>query len=111
MKLFIIVREDMSPGDIACQSCHALKAFTHAFPEQDRIWFAASNNLALLGAQNESELTALEQRLKLAGFKCVHFEEPDLDGSVTALAVEPEAWRMLSHLPLALKRYRSQLAA
>jgi peptidyl-tRNA hydrolase len=109
MKLFIVIREDLSPGEIACQACHALCAFTHAFPEQERIWQASSNNLALLGVRDERALLDLEARLSGLGFRCIHFEEPDLGGSVTALAIEPAAWRVLSHLPLALRRFRDPI--
>jgi hypothetical protein len=34
----------------------------------------------------------------------VEFYEPDLNDELTALAVHPEGWKILSSLPLAFKR-------
>jgi hypothetical protein len=39
-----------------------------------------------------------------AGFLLVRFFEPDLDGSLTAVALEPAARRLVKRLPLALTR-------
>lgn len=37
-----------------------------------------------------------------AGYRLSTFHEPDLDGALTAVALEPAARKLLSHLPLAL---------
>jgi len=58
---------------------------------------------------DEQELKDLISKLDKLGINYSTFEEPDLDGQTTAIAVEPteEAARYLSHLPLALKEYGS----
>jgi hypothetical protein len=37
-----------------------------------------------------------------AGLRAVPFHEPDLDGALTAIAVEPAGWRFLTRLPVML---------
>jgi len=39
----------------------------------------------------------------VAGYRVVRFHEPDLGGALTAAALEPAAYRLVAHLPLALR--------
>ncbi len=54
----------------------------------------------LLAALDELALTRLHA--DAAGFRAVAVHEPDLDGALTAVALEPAARRLVAHLPLAL---------
>jgi hypothetical protein len=60
--------------------------------------------LVVLAAADELTLGWLCDDAAAAGFRVVRFHEPDLDGSLTAAALEPTAHRLVSHLPLALSR-------
>ncbi len=68
-----------------------------------RGWYARSNTLAFLAAKDEKALEHLHAKALTHGFACVQFCEPDRNKEVTALALGPEAARMVRHLPLALK--------
>lgn len=98
MKLYIVVHAALSVGMKIAQGCHALRAFVEAQPALDREWFTTANNIVVL--QND-DIPSLAERLKAAGFIVAAFHEPDLDDQMTAIAVEPSAWRLLSSLPLA----------
>ena len=89
---------------MAAQAVHAGRLFTHEHPITDAYWYAKSNNLVLLEIPDEAALKALAERAKAAGFECSVFTEPDYDNSVTAITIEPAGWRLVSSLPLALKR-------
>lgn len=104
-KLFLITRQDLSPGYQAVQSCHALRQFTAEHPEKDLEWFTTSNYLALLSVKNEHELRKLFIDAKESGLKCSGFEEPDVDNELTAIAIEPgeRSRELCKKLPLALK--------
>jgi hypothetical protein len=58
--------------------------------------------LVLLAAQDELELSRLYVDAAAAGMRAVPFHEPDLDGALTAIAVEPRGRRFLARLPLVL---------
>ena len=67
-----------------------------------RGWHSDSNTLVLLAAPDELALSWLRADAASAGLRCAAFHEPDLDGALTALALEPAAGRLVAHLPLAL---------
>jgi hypothetical protein len=56
----------------------------------------------LLAAADELALTWLYADAVAAGHGAVAVHEPDLSGSLTAVALEPAAYRLVAHLPLAL---------
>lgn len=103
-KLILVTREDLSPAQQAVQSAHALRQFVEDHPNEDKVWFHASNHLALLSVRNEPGLRRLQDMAEDRGIKVSAFLEPDLGGSLTALAVEPglESRRLTRSLPLAL---------
>jgi hypothetical protein len=55
--------------------------------------------LVLLAAPDELELSRIRVDIAAAGLRAVPFHEPDLDGALTAIAVEPAGWRFLTRLP------------
>lgn len=103
-KLYAVVRSDLCPGAKACQAAHALRAFQAAYPELEAAWWAASNRLVLLEAPAH-ELARLEARAGAEGASCVRFVEPDWEpaGTLTALALGPDAARLVASLRLALR--------
>jgi hypothetical protein len=58
----------------------------------------------LLAAPDELALTWLYADAVAAGHRAVAVHEPDLRGSLTAVALAPAAYRLVAHLPLALGR-------
>ncbi len=97
-KLYVIVRNDLTPGLQCAQACHAQHLFTQRFPELARAW---GQNLVVLQVPNEVSLEAV--RADLEGISVVSFHEPDLDNELTAIAVAGDAERLLSSFPLALR--------
>lgn len=102
-KLYIVTRSDLSPGARLAQSAHAAIAFVLAFPESSRTWHDSSNNLVILEAPSEDALQGLAARAAKAGVPCVTFQEPDMGGTTTAVALGRDAARLVSSLPLALR--------
>lgn len=90
-KLYCLARADLAVGLRTAQVGHALIAWTLAYG-------APPANLVILAVEDETALEAAAQRVKAA--RCVIFHEPDLGSAATALAVGPEAWQLLSELPL-----------
>lgn len=105
-KLFLVTREDIAPGYQAVQSCHAIRQFVEEHPSVDAEWFSSSNYLALLSTSNEIELMRLIVQANDAGLKWSAFREPDVDGKITAIAIEPhpKAVEICKHLLPALKK-------
>lgn len=102
-KLFIVTRSDLPPGARAAQSVHAALAFAHEHPQIETYWFKNSNNLVILEAPDEEALDRLTLRAEQEGIPYVDFHEPDFNDALTAIALGPTAWRIVSSLPLALK--------
>jgi peptidyl-tRNA hydrolase len=99
-KLYIVVRSDLSPGLQAAQACHGLRLFVEEHKVEDRKWYENSNNLVLLQVPNEAELIALKN--KANGIPASLFREPDVNNEATALALGPEAKKLVRRLPLLL---------
>lgn len=83
-----------------------MRQFTADYPEIDREWFENSNYLVCLSVQDLPTLTQLFESAKALGLSATGFFEPDLNDELTAIAVAPsdDARRLLSRLPLALKK-------
>lgn len=107
-KLFIVTRSDLPAGARAAQSVHAALAFAHQHPEIEGAWYSGSNNIVILEAADEDALVSLMQAVEKAPgtVTCSFFREPDFEDEITALAISAEGWRLLSHLPLALREPR-----
>lgn len=104
-KLYLVTRADIPAGYQAVQSCHALRQFVAEHPQRDQEWFTTSNYLALLVVKNEIELMRLIIAANDHGVKWSAFREPDVDGKITAIALEPhhKSTEMCKSLKLALK--------
>lgn len=101
MKLYLVVRRDLSPGARAAQLCHALRAFVEAYPAEDQEWFRRSNTLVLLEADSEDHLDQLRSKAEESGVPCACFREPDLNDSLTAISISFGGKRLVRELPLA----------
>jgi peptidyl-tRNA hydrolase len=109
-KLFIVSRLDLDPGAVAAQSCHALDLFATQHEHKHLEWRRNHKNLVLLQVRNEQELWDLEFKARKAGYATALFREPDFADAATALALEPDAWKLVSSLPLALRSVHKQAA-
>jgi hypothetical protein len=92
------VRADLSNGMKAAQACHALRAFVAEYPEIEGPWFRISNNIVIL---EHDDLDGLANRLASHGLALSRFHEPDRDGQLTAICVEPAARNRVSTVRLA----------
>ena len=92
----------MPPAAQACQAAHAAVEFGLSHPRLIADWHTSSGVLVLLAATDELELSRLQVDVAAAGLRAVPFHEPDLDGALTAIAVEPAGWRFLTRLPVML---------
>lgn len=90
----------MPPATQACQAAHAAVEFSLTFPLLTADWHASSGVLVLLAARDELDLGRIRVDVADAGLRNVPFHEPDLDGALTAIAVEPAGRRFLARLPL-----------
>jgi Peptidyl-tRNA hydrolase PTH2 len=86
----------------ACQAAHAAVEFCLTYPRLTEHWHTSSGALVLLAARDELDLSRIRADLAAAGLIAVPFHEPDLDGALTAIAVEPAGRRFLARLPLVL---------
>lgn len=100
-RLYVVVRADLSPGLKLAQACHALRLFAEEHPSVELAWYRGANNLVVLQVPDEAALAALGALSEARGLRLATFREPDLDGAVTALALEPRARALLRRLPLA----------
>ncbi len=58
--------------------------------------------VVLLAASDELSLSWLHADAVTAGLRVASFQEPDLGGALTAVALEPAGRRLVAGLPLAL---------
>lgn len=104
MKLFLITRADLAPGQQAVQAAHALREFVNDHPDVDRDWYEKSKTLVLLAADNEDALAHVLREAQRRGVPAAAFFEPDLDDALTAIALAPAGERMCQNLDLALRQ-------
>lgn len=101
-RLYLVTRSDLPPSTQACQAAHAAIEFSLDYPGLTTDWYESSGTLVLLAADNELDLSRIRVDVAAAGLRAAPFHEPDLDGALTAIAVEPAGRRLLAGLPLAL---------
>lgn len=82
--MYVLVRQDLSPSQQAVQACHACLEVSKTFP-----WSGEHPHLVLVGVPNETVLTEWLNRVvqQLPQAQLAIFKEPDLDNSLTALAI------------------------
>lgn len=107
MKMYVLVRQDISPGYQIAQSIHAKDQFTHEFPDTENKWYQESNTIVVLGVPSEDALKAYAYLAESQGLKCSMFYEPDINEH-TALAIEPgeAAAKLCANLKVAGRGYR-----
>lgn len=105
-KLTIVTRKDITPGYQIAQAIHASNQFSVEHTEIFKEWHK-DPYLAVLSTQDENSLINLIDKAKDKGIKVSVFREPDIDNSITAIALEPSdlTRRLTSSLPLALKEF------
>jgi hypothetical protein len=97
-RLYVILDANLSPGLKMAQGIHAAKLFERGYPELEQQWYEESNNIVVL---EHEDLDDIARELEQLGYKLSRFHEPDLDDQLTAICVEPKAWRLLSSIKLA----------
>lgn len=108
-RFYVVVRADLPIGDQATQSTHAALAFACEHPELTRGWHQASKSLILLAVPDEAALRSLYEHAE--AYARAKFEEEDIGGELTAIALAGDARKLVSCLPLALKEPKAPRAA
>lgn len=113
MHLYVITRQDLSAGRQATQSAHAALSFSFEHQSIFRSWHEDSQYLVLLSVPDEPALDALVARAADLGLATTAFREPDLDDSLTAIAIEPspDTRALLADLPLTLREVSGTVMA
>jgi peptidyl-tRNA hydrolase len=102
VKLYLIVRSDLTPAQQSVQSAHALQEFNVLYPHETKMWVERSNTLAMLTVTCESELEELASQAKFRGIEVACFREPDRSLELTAIALGPRGKSLTRRLSLAL---------
>jgi peptidyl-tRNA hydrolase len=103
-KLYLVTRDDLSPGLQAAQVAHGAFEYSLSYPEVTERWSKDSNYVVILSVSSLIELELLAARLD--GLRhVVHVREPDIDDELTCIVAGPEyvVSQLLANLPLALR--------
>lgn len=111
LKLYVLIRDDLSPAQQAIQAGHAVAQFGYDHPKEFRLWQEDNNTLIYLSVK---DVYSWEQILIDGKFKHSVFIEtfgspfPSLHegGGKTAIAVAPNwtcQYVLFKNLPLALQ--------
>lgn len=103
--MYIAVRSDLTPGLQLAQAVHAAFHFFAEWPSMSSQWLDESNYLVVVSVRDEQALAELAARAVEEGLARTLVREPDLDNSLTAVALQPgeEARRLCANYPLALR--------
>ena len=82
MKLFVVVRRDLTPSQSAVQGGHALAEYML----NSSRW--KNSTLVYLGIKNLRSLERLKYRLDQEGTKYYEFREPDIGNQPTAISCD-----------------------
>lgn len=93
----------MTPGYQIAQTAHSVAAFAFSRTKEFHQWHENSQYIVALTVNNEQELEELLAKAFNNELTPIPFREPDLDDSLTSIALVPHAAnkKMLSGLPLA----------
>ena len=107
-KFPVIVREDLPIEQQAIQAGHAAIQFQHQHFTTASQWHNTDNRLIYLAVSNEQALLDLQEKAEKLNILYSSFIEPDIDNSLTAIALSPtnETQQLTKHLPLAFKKYK-----
>ena len=102
MRVYVLVRKDLAPVHQAVQAGHALAGWLlgcHGrYRTQGGYGTWENGTLVYLHVEDEAELLRWHEQLTEAG--AVLFREVDMAGQATALAVGPEARKLVRDLRL-----------
>lgn len=91
------------------QSNHISIEFVLSHLDKTRDWHYNSNYVCILAAKDEEHLKTLYQKAQEYDIASSIFREPDLNDSITAIAMLGEnSKKILSNLPLALKQLKQK---
>ncbi len=90
-RVYVLVRSDLTPAQVAVQTAHALAELFVAYGESMAVreWATRHKTLVVLGVRSEAALHAWKAELLRRRIPCSGFLEPDLGSELTALAVHP----------------------
>ncbi len=91
--MYIVTRTDLSAGMQLAQVAHV--AIEHAAE------YEVDDTVIVLTVPDEVSLCRLALNSVYRGYETTWFEEPDLDGAITAIAIHAAAKSLLKKLPLA----------
>lgn len=97
-RLYTVCLSELPTGAKVAQTGHVVAEYAHARPDAFRAWKLEGQYLICLQAD---DLVEVSNMLIANGHDLVHFFEPDLDGQMTAIAVDGSARKLLSSLRLA----------
>lgn len=80
-RLYVVIRDDLSPSQKAVQGGHALAAWLLMNPSTK--W--NNNTLIYLKAKNKKHLEYIKFKLSSLSYDFVEFKEPDLNNETTAI--------------------------
>lgn len=81
MKMYVLVRKDLTNAQQAVQGGHALAQF---ILNNNTDW--NNGTLVYLGVRDEVQLMKQSYKLKLDGINVEEWREPDMDNQLTAIA-------------------------
>lgn len=102
------MRADLSSGLQLAQAVHAAFQFFAEWPSLAGVWVRESNFLVVVATPNELALAELAGRAVEEGLARTIVREPDLDNTITAVALQPgaDARRLCANFPLALRKVK-----
>lgn len=101
-RLYVVVLDSLAPGPVAAQAVHGALEFAAAHPATWAEWRERSNTVAILAA-NAERLASIRHDADVWDVRHATFNEPDMGGALTAVAMEPgrATKRMCAGLPCA----------
>lgn len=97
MKMYVLVRRDLTQSQQAVQSCHAVAEFMlhHGTEDTVRRWASDDRFMIILGVSDEAELKKWQAEMSRVGVTSKTFIEPDMGDQATAMAIHPTADRRM----------------
>lgn len=88
-RLYVLVREDLSPGLRAAQAIHGVLGYSESYDLTRSEWYKTSNTVSVLGVKDEDHLNRVKSQAEDLGIRLSVFREPDLNDSQTCLVLDP----------------------